>query len=462
MPIISKLNLNGTTYDLKAEASGAVSGVKGENEDEYRDGNVTITRENLGLGTAATRSVPTSGNANATQVVLGSDTRLTNSYNTADSASTTINDTDYIPMSETDGTKKKTLWSTIIAKIKAALATVATSGSYTDLTNKPSYAAAPSAGGAASNVYTPRSSNGDYNNDLPGANKTKIVEHGTSSPNRPSDQWYFVVTMQGSDTSYATQIAYGMTTTNNYIRVYQNSSWNAWKAFRNPTGNATAAQVLSGYTFSNASSDGLTGSMPYKDYRGQYSALATGHNSTGSYVYIPYGYYAPVENGDRTWFFLTDAQAQYMHKHTSTATPTGGDLNNSQYNLGEYHSYRYVNTAVCYNAGMHFGIESFLQGLSRTAYWFTVDNATGGTVTVSGNTAMFGNITYGIIVITNNNTQAFINLIIKYKTNFRFLDYYGGTNQNAYIESITANENSMIIRVASGTIEFFNAWVYNI
>ena len=30
--------------------------------------------------------------------------------------------------------------------------------------------------------------------------------------------------------------------------------------FRNPTGTATAAQVLSGYTFSNASGDGLTGS----------------------------------------------------------------------------------------------------------------------------------------------------------------------------------------------------------
>lgn len=35
-------------------------------------------RSNLGLGTASTRSVPSSGNANATQVVLGSDSRLTN------------------------------------------------------------------------------------------------------------------------------------------------------------------------------------------------------------------------------------------------------------------------------------------------------------------------------------------------------------------------------------------------
>lgn len=59
-------------------------------------------------------------------------------YKTADSASTTINDTDYIPISESNGTtRKKALWTTIIAKIKSSLATVATSGSYNDLSDKP-------------------------------------------------------------------------------------------------------------------------------------------------------------------------------------------------------------------------------------------------------------------------------------------------------------------------------------
>ncbi len=55
-------------------------------------------------------------------------------YQTSDSSSTTINDTDYIPMSETDGTKKKTLWSTIIAKIKAALNSVRDIGNNTETT----------------------------------------------------------------------------------------------------------------------------------------------------------------------------------------------------------------------------------------------------------------------------------------------------------------------------------------
>lgn len=48
-------------------------------------------------------------------------------YTTGDSASTTINDTDYVPMSDANGNRKKTLWSTIVDKIKAALG-IASSG----------------------------------------------------------------------------------------------------------------------------------------------------------------------------------------------------------------------------------------------------------------------------------------------------------------------------------------------
>lgn len=151
MPFLSKIRLNGTLYDLKVAGDAMVTGVKGDAESDYRVGDVNITpenvgtistedtqsltdtqkstaRDNLGLGSAATRSVPASGNANATQVVLGSDTRLTGSYKTDDTESTTINDTDYVPMSETDGTKKKTLWSTIVAKVKDALG-ISSSGS---------------------------------------------------------------------------------------------------------------------------------------------------------------------------------------------------------------------------------------------------------------------------------------------------------------------------------------------
>lgn len=77
-------------------------------------------------------------------------------YSINDSASTTINDGDYIPMLDGDGTtKKKSLWSTIIAAIKAALATVATSGSYNDLINKPTLGTA--AAKASTNAVTQNS-----------------------------------------------------------------------------------------------------------------------------------------------------------------------------------------------------------------------------------------------------------------------------------------------------------------
>lgn len=410
MPFLSKIRLNGTLYDLKVAGDAMVTGVKGNAESDYRVGDVNITpenvgtistentqsltdtqkstaRDNLGLGSAATRSVPASGNANATQVVLGSDTRLTGSYKTDDSASTTINDTDYVPMSETDGTKKKTLWSTIVAKVKSALATVATSGSYndlsnkpalktvatsgsyTDLTDKPNYALSPSAGGAASNVYTSRSSSGDYNDDLPGKNKTKIVEHGTSSANRPADFWFFVVTMQGGDTAYATQVAYGMTTNSNYCRRMDGGTWGAWRPFRNPTGNATAAQVLSGYTASNASSDGFSGSIPVRSSGGT-QALTGGHDGASAYAYFPYGYYpsyTSISGTSAAYIYIAQSYVKNMHKHSDTWTPSASQYNSSGAEMGEIHNYRKVNTAVCYSAGVSAADSTWLG--KRLVYW---------------------------------------------------------------------------------------------
>lgn len=97
-------------------ASGtAVVGVKGDAEEDYRSGRVNITKENiglgdvenlkqvsatenqgltdtekdyardnLGLGTAAVLDVPSSGDASSTEVVLGSDSRLTDARQASD------------------------------------------------------------------------------------------------------------------------------------------------------------------------------------------------------------------------------------------------------------------------------------------------------------------------------------------------------------------------------------------
>ena len=97
-------------------ASGtAVVGVKGDAEESYRHGNVNITkaniglgnvenlkqvsatenqgltdtekgyaRDNLGLGTAAIKDIPASGDASNTEVVLGSDSRLSDARQASD------------------------------------------------------------------------------------------------------------------------------------------------------------------------------------------------------------------------------------------------------------------------------------------------------------------------------------------------------------------------------------------
>lgn len=70
---------------------------------------------------------PTEGSGNAVSSG-GVYTELGKAYRDTDSSSSTINDTDYIPISDANGNKKKSLWSNIVDKIKTALG-IASSGS---------------------------------------------------------------------------------------------------------------------------------------------------------------------------------------------------------------------------------------------------------------------------------------------------------------------------------------------
>ena len=227
----------------------------------------------------------------------------------------------------------------------------------------------------ADNVSTPRSTSGDYNDDLPGNNKTKIVEHGTSSPNRPSDHWYYVITMQGGD-NYATQLAYGMTTTNNYSRAYQNGTWTSWKAFKSQAdidaavsaarqGNAAAGDVRSGKTFTNSSSSGLTGT-----FAGQEKTVTAGTSAASvtpdSGKWLSKVTYNPTPSQSKATTSSRSAQtitpdSNYLLSSVSIAkypdasgtfTPSSkAQKNNSQCDMGATNNLRYVNTAVCYNLG---------------------------------------------------------------------------------------------------------------
>jgi len=66
-------------------------------------------------------------------------------------------------------------------------------------------------------------------NNLPGKNKLVVEEYTSGTAyNLPTGQWYHIITCEGSDINYATQIAIGMTTRGIYYRNYFNGIWNTW------------------------------------------------------------------------------------------------------------------------------------------------------------------------------------------------------------------------------------------
>lgn len=82
--------ISDVTFDLPASGSSITvdDEISSTSENPVQNKVISAALDNKAnissLGTAATRDVPSSGNANVTQVVIGSDTRLTNARNAAD------------------------------------------------------------------------------------------------------------------------------------------------------------------------------------------------------------------------------------------------------------------------------------------------------------------------------------------------------------------------------------------
>lgn len=89
---------------------------------------------------------------------------------------------------------------------------------------------------------------------------------------------------------------------------YKTSKTGSITPFRNPTGTATAAQVLSGYTFSNASGDGLTGTYT-PELVGVTSSTSMEANNTIT--------------ANSTWTLQTYSKGQYI---LFVARPVSGNL----------------------------------------------------------------------------------------------------------------------------------------
>lgn len=81
---IAQSKIQDLTTDLSAKADTADVLLKDDNLSGLT--NESTARTNLGLGTAATSDVPTTGNATTSQVVKGDDTRLTNARTPSDAS----------------------------------------------------------------------------------------------------------------------------------------------------------------------------------------------------------------------------------------------------------------------------------------------------------------------------------------------------------------------------------------
>lgn len=89
---------------------------------------------------------------------------------------------------------------------------------------------------------------------IPGVNKVIFEEYSAGTNyNLPSNHWYHIITMEGSDANYATQLALGMSTTAAYYRCYNNKTWSDWKSIINTNtwnalkGSTTSAAGTAGY-----------------------------------------------------------------------------------------------------------------------------------------------------------------------------------------------------------------------
>lgn len=154
---------------------------------------------------------------------------------------------------------------------------------------------------------------------------------------------------------------------------------NQFRSFRQPTGNATAAQVLSGYTFANADSDSLSGSIVN---RGEYQMAAdvAEANTYIAFKKIPSGYYppstkewAPEIRAPKTKFGtaatshvlsgqsftsqnglkINGTMANYSGSNRRTVTPSGGTGNEQLSLSAGYHDSVIVNRTNPYNAGVN-------------------------------------------------------------------------------------------------------------
>ena len=172
--------------------------------------------------TSFTRSL-SSGTKIGTITIAGTSTDLYCQTNT--------NTTYSFATGDTNGTFKVTPsggTATNIAIKGLGSAAYTASSAYAAASHTHNYAGSSTAGGPATLIAMARVK--QDSKVFPGQNRVKFEEYTAGdSYNLPTNAWYHIISMQGADTRYGTQIAIGMTANKRmYFRNYNESSWQAW------------------------------------------------------------------------------------------------------------------------------------------------------------------------------------------------------------------------------------------
>lgn len=107
-------------------------------------------------------------------------------------------------------------------------------------------------------IYMPRN-DGDYDDDLPGSNRSVIIEKTNTAPNRPDDKFFHVISSQGTDVTYGSQFAIPMLTGSGvYYRVKEDRTWDPnWHRLAETDG------TYSGMNVGYASRAGVATEVPW-------------------------------------------------------------------------------------------------------------------------------------------------------------------------------------------------------
>lgn len=200
---------------------------------------------------------------------------------------------------------------------------------------------------------------------------------------------------------------------------------------------STSAQTITPDSGKLLSSVSVSAISPVRTSATKNQATASGVDSNGPYVYFPYGWWPQVSTTYGAYVYMTAAQAQNTHKHTTTYTPTS---RSAALDMGEKHAYRYVNTNSVPNSNS--GTKTIT---SSDTNWYTGNVDMGAT-----NTYRYVN---AVNVYNKGKTDASATKIKTFTVRL-YSQWGGGSATNDFAFTITYGSDGKVSGVTGGGTQY--------